>query len=85
MLPPRAFSSITNLYSLDLHDCRVSNVSLAALSGLESLRVLKLSGNCLTSLPSVQLTGLERLEELTLGGNYVEVRVWSLVLAMVPE
>ena len=73
----RAFSAITNLYSLDLHDCRISNISLAAFSGLESLRILRLSGNTLTSLPSVQLTGLERLEELSLGSNYIEVNCWS--------
>ena len=55
-LPPRAFSPITNLYSLDLHDCRISNVSIAAFHGLESLRLLRLSGNALGNLPSAQVT-----------------------------
>ena len=55
-LPPRAFSPITNLYSLDLHDCRISNVSIAAFHGLESLRLLRLSGNALGNLPSTQVT-----------------------------
>ena len=55
-LPPRAFSPITNLYSLDLHDCRISNISIAAFHGLESLRLLRLSGNALGNLPSAQVT-----------------------------
>merc|ERR1712004_851446 len=44
-----------------------------AFHGLESLRLLRLSGNALGNLPSAQLSGLERLEELSLGGNYIEV------------
>ena len=72
-LPPRAFAPIANLYSLDLHDCRIANLSLAAFAGVESLRVLRLSGNSLPALPSPHLRGLERLEELSLGGNPIEV------------
>ena len=54
-LPPRAFAPITNLYSLDLHDCRISNISIVAFHGLESLRLLRLSGNALVVTPSSQV------------------------------
>ena len=54
-LPPRAFAPISNLYSLDLHDCRIANISIAAFHGLESLRLLRLSGNALGATPSSQV------------------------------
>ena len=46
-LPDKSFSSIINLYSLDLHGCSILNISVKAFQGLETLRVLQLSMNTL--------------------------------------
>ena len=45
---------------------------MEAFHSLETLRVLKLSANKLSRVPTLQLEKLERLEELTLGKNYFE-------------
>ena len=71
-LPDKSFSSIINLYSLDLHGCSILNISVKAFQGLETLRVLQLSANTLDKVPTLQLQNLERLEELSLGKNYIE-------------
>ena len=47
-LEDSAFSAVQALYSLDLQDCSIANISGAALAGLASLRRLKLASNALT-------------------------------------
>ncbi len=56
-----------NLEVLILHNCGLSNI--AALDGIDSLRVLDLTENSIGSLYSLAKIGIESLEELYMGHN----------------
>ena len=66
-LEDSAFSAVQALYSLDLQDCSIANISGAAFAGLASLRHLKLASNALTrNCASITLQPKEPLEKWTL-------------------
>lgn len=73
-LEKNAFEKLKKLTTLSLNGAQLHNISHGAFNGLDnSLRILDLSSNRLSRIPTKEMSVLHRLEELSIGMNDYEI------------
>ncbi|XP_072181903.1 uncharacterized protein [Diadema setosum] len=71
-LPADSFLGLSNLVSINLTSCQISEISPGAFSGLRNMTILTLEGNNLSSLSPDMFTGLVSLQKLNLASNLLQ-------------